>query len=199
MKKVNNSIGLFGGTFDPPHIGHMVVAEWLSEVLEIEKTFFIPTKIHPLKKRPEISTSTIRKEMITAVLQDYANFELSTFEIDRDTISYTIDTIKHFKTKYPQSEIFYLIGADNLDSFLQWKDPFQILELCYLVVYNRGTKNEKNDLIDHPKVLTIESPLIEISSSHVRKRIAKQMPFRSLVPHQVFQYITQNKLYKNNS
>ena len=93
-------------------------------------------------------------------------------------------------------KIYFFVGRDNLDIFLQWKDPFEILDLCYLVVYQRGTRNEKNDLLGHPKVLSVESPLIEISSSHIRKRIAKQMPFRSLVPHQVFEYITRNKLYQ---
>jgi len=196
MKKLNNGIGLFGGTFDPVHIGHLIVAEWLSEVLEIEKTIFIPTKIHPLKKRPGISNPETRLEMLSASLETYPDFEISTFELDRDSVSFSIDTINYFKNKYADKEIYYFIGKDNLDSFLQWKDPFEILELCYLVVYDRNTTKESSDLLSHPKVLSVESPLIEISSSHIRKRIAKQMPFRSLVPHQVFEYITSNKLYQ---
>ena len=195
MKKVNNGIGLFGGTFDPVHIGHLIVAEWLTEVLEIEKTYFIPTKIHPLKKRPVIAKAEARLEMLSRALETYPNFKVSTFELDRDSVSYSIETIKYFKNKYPQKEIYYFIGRDNLDNFLQWKGPFEILELCYLVVYDRGNNQETNDLISHLKVLSVESPLIEISSSHIRNRIAKKMAFKSLVPHQVFEYITHNKLY----
>ncbi len=197
MKKTNNGIGLLGGTFDPVHNGHLIVAEWLNEILEIERTYFIPTKIHPLKKRVGISKSKNRLEMLIAALESYPNFEVSTFELDRELVSYSIDTIKYFKKKYPQKEIYYFIGKDNLNSFLQWKDPFKILELCYLVVYDRETATETNDLMGHHKVLTVESPLIEISSSHIRKRISKQMPFRSLVPHQVFEYITRNNLYSD--
>ncbi len=197
MKKVNSGIGLLGGTFDPVHNGHLIVAEWLNEILEIERTYFIPTKIHPLKKRAGISKAQNRLEMLSAALESYPNFEVSTFELDRELVSYSIDTIKYFKNKFPQKEIYYFIGKDNLNSFLQWKDPFKILELCYLVVYDRETATETNDLMGHHKVLTVESPLIEISSSHIRKRISKQMPFRSLVPHQVFEYITRNNLYSD--
>ncbi len=197
MKKVNSGIGIFGGTFDPVHNGHLIVAEWLNEILEIERTYFIPTKIHPLKKRAGISKAQNRLEMLSAALESYPNFEVSTFELDRELVSYSIDTIKYFKNKFPQKEIYYFIGKDNLNSFLQWKDPFKILELCYLVVYDRETATETNDLMGHHKVLTVESPLIEISSSHIRKRISKQMPFRSLVPHQVFEYITRNNLYSD--
>ncbi len=196
MKKVNEGIGLFGGTFDPVHNGHLIVAEWLTEVLGIEKTYFIPTKNHPLKKRPGISKADNRVEMLSMALENYPDFEVSTFETERESVSYSIDTIKYFKNKYPQKEIYYFIGADNLKTFLQWRDPFEILELCYLAVYNREINKETNDLDGHKKVLIVDSPLIEISSSHIRRRIAKKMPFRSLVPHHVFDYITRNKLFQ---
>ncbi len=196
MKK-NKGIGLFGGTFDPLHHGHIIVAEWLTEILELQKTIFIPTKIHPFNKRQGISPAPQRLEMLQNVLKSFDNFELSTFELDRETVSYAVDTIKYFKNKFPSQELYYFIGSDNLDSFLKWKDPFQILDLCYLAVYNRGHFDHEPDISSHPKVLLVESPLIEISSSHIRKRISKQMPFQSLVPHSVFEYITHNNLYQS--
>lgn len=197
MRSDKSGIGLFGGTFDPIHLGHLIVAEWLSEVLQVKRTFFIPTKIHPFNKRVNISAEKIRLEMLDLALKDYPRFEISKYELENESISYAVDTIKFFQQKNPDEKLYYFIGRDNLDAFLEWKDPMEILKMCYLVVYNRGRGYEKNDLLDHSKVISVDSPLIEISSSHVRKRIKQKMPFKSLVPHQVFDYIIQKKLYQS--
>ena len=195
MTQKKNGIGLFGGTFDPVHIGHLIIAEWLSEILEIDTTYFIPTKIHPFSKRDNISEVSLRQEMLEIALKDYPGFKISDFEISHEDVSYTIETIKYFYDKFPGKQLYYFLGSDNLDSFLEWKDPFDILEMCYLAVYPREKYDKPADLTNHPKVLNMTSPLINISSSHIRKRVAKKMAYKSLVPCGVYDFIRQHKLY----
>jgi len=195
MTQKKNGIGLFGGTFDPVHVGHLIIAEWLSEILEIQKTYFIPTKIHPFLKRNDISDAKLRLEMLQAALKGYPSFEISDFEITKEGVSYTIDTIKYFRKKFPDKELYYFLGSDNLESFLEWKDPFEILDICYLAVYQREKNDKPAELINHPKVLNMTSPIINISSSHIRKRVQKKMTFKSLVPEGVFEFIKEHKLY----
>ncbi|MCB0283743.1 MAG: nicotinate (nicotinamide) nucleotide adenylyltransferase [Calditrichae bacterium] len=189
------AIGLFGGTFDPVHIGHLIVAEWLSEVLKIKTTYFIPAKIHPFVSKSNISSSDNRIEMLSLALKEYPDFKISDVEIKRQEVSYTIDTIKFFKDEFPDSELYFYMGMDNLNTLEQWKDPNEILKMCYVVVYNRGIELKAKDWLEHPKVIHVDSPLIEISSSHIRHRIKKGMAYRSLVPNQVFEYINQKRLY----
>lgn len=197
MTENKNGIGLFGGTFDPVHTGHLIIAEWLSEVLEIETTYFIPTKIHPFQKRTNITDAKLRQEMLKIALKDFPNFKISDFEVSRNNISYTIDTIKYFREEFPDKELYYFLGSDNLASFLEWKDPFDILDLCYVAVYQREKNDKPAELLNHPKVLNMTSPLINISSSHVRKRVSKDMAFKSLVPAGIFEFINKHKLYKS--
>lgn len=195
MTQNTNGIGLFGGTFDPVHAGHLIIAEWLSEILEIETTYFIPTKIHPFGKRSDITGGHFRIKMLEIALRDYPHFQISDFELSKSGVSYSIETIQHFKDQYTDRELYYFMGSDNLESFLEWKDPFEILELCYLVVYQREKTDKPSALLNHPKVLSISSPLINISSSHIRNRVSKGMAYKSLVPTGVFEFIQENKLY----
>lgn len=201
MKNPLKRIGLFGGTFDPVHIGHMVVAEWLTEILQIDTTFWIPAYGHPFDKRVDISNADKRLEMVQRAIDGYPKFQVSTFELDKKGVSYAIDTIAHFIKAYPDSEFYYFIGQDNLKDFLKWRDPLRILEKSYLAVFNRISpiETEKNDLEEHPKVLLVESPRIDISSSHIRRRIEKGMAWKSLVPERVYAYIKANNLYNRES
>lgn len=195
MKAITNGIGLFGGTFDPVHNGHLIIAEWLTEILEIDTTYFIPTKIHPFDKRSDISPAKHRIEMLRNALQGYPKFKISEYEIDKRETSYSVETVKYFWEKFPGAALYFIMGSDNVETFLAWKDPDKILEMCHVVIYNRHQHIAENQLYDHPKVLSIASPFIDISSSQIRKRIKRNMPFKSLVPHSVFDYINQKKIY----
>lgn len=195
MNLSEKAIGLFGGSFDPVHTGHLIVAEWLSEVLKIKTTFFIPAKIHPFVSKSNISSADNRIEMLSLALNDYPDFKISDIEIKRKEVSYTVDTITFFKNEFPDHDLYFYMGMDNLNTLEQWKDPNEILKMCYVVVYNRGVELKAKDWLEHPKVIHIDSPLIEISSSHIRHRIKKGLAYRSLVPKQVFEYINQKRLY----
>ncbi len=187
-------LGLFGGTFNPVHHGHLIVAEWLMYSLEIEKVFFIPSNVHPFKEDENVISADHRKKMLQLALQDYPEFEISEFELVKNSVSYSIETIEFFKSKYADYELYFFIGEDNVKDFFKWKEPLKILDLAYLTIYRRG-ESSSIELYKHHKVLLIDSPLIDISSTHIRNRIKKQISFKSLVPSSVHKYIIENKLY----
>ncbi len=193
-KKVAKGLGLFGGTFDPVHLGHLVVAEWLTDSLGLQKTVFIPNYRHPFGKREDITPGEVRLEMLRLALKRYPQFEISSIELDRKGISYTVDTVQYFKEKYPDEDLYYFIGADNLKEFLSWKEPHQILRMAYLVVFNRSS-SPFIEPFQHKNLLYVDSPTIDISSTHIRHRIRKNCSFRSLVPDTVYDFIINNSLY----
>jgi nicotinate-nucleotide adenylyltransferase len=191
-------IGLFGGTFDPIHMGHLIVAEWITDSLELDKTIFIPNNIHPFRKRSDITGSQHRLKMVEKAIQEFPRFDVSDLELRNEGVSYTIDTLHYFISEYPESNIYYIMGADNLKDFTSWKQPHEILKLVNLVVYNRPGI-EINESLEHERMILIDSPFIDISSTHVRHRIREHRAFRSLVPPEVYRYITEHKLYLDES
>jgi nicotinate-nucleotide adenylyltransferase len=187
-------IGLFGGTFDPIHIGHTIVTEWIYDSLELDKIFFIPNYIHPFQKRTNITPAQKRLQMLKLAVKDYPDFEISSIELDRKDVSYTVDTIRYFKKNYPGTELFYIIGADIIAEFFSWREPHEILRLANIVVFNRSTTNFREPF-KNEKLIYIDSPFIEISSTHVRHRIKENRSFRSLLAPKVYEFIIENKLY----
>lgn len=187
-------IGLFGGTFDPVHLGHTIVAEWLQFKLDLYEIHFIPNYIHPFAKRNDISTPKNRLHMLSLALADYPSFKVCQYEINKKEISYSIDTIHYFKKKYPDVKLIYLIGGDNVEEFSSWKNSDDIFKLANVVVCNRGIKTTKKT----ERFEFIESPLIEISSSQIRERIKNHIPYRSFLHPDVFRFIEKNKIYSSD-
>ncbi len=189
-------IGLFGGTFDPIHIGHTIVAEWIWDALHLDRVIFIPNFIHPFHKRQGISDARYRLRMLQLALSDFPQFEISTIEIDREGVSYTIDTIRHFQQKYADTQLFLIVGTDNLHDFWKWKEPQNILTEARMVVYNR-----KGFSVD-PKfkkenIVFLETPHIEISSTEIRQRIQNKRACQSLLHPGVYQFIKEHKIYQS--
>lgn len=184
-------IGLFGGTFDPIHLGHTIVAEWLQYKLNLCEVYFIPNYKHPFNKRRDISESRHRLNMLNIALSNFPPFKISQYEIDKEEISYSIDTIRYFHNQYPDKELYYLIGGDNIKEFSAWKDYNDIFKLAKVVVYRR--EEEQSEISD--KFIFVNSPRIEISSSQIREYIKKNIPCRSLLHPDVFRYIKENELY----
>ena len=120
-------IGLFGGTFDPIHLGHTLVAEWLQHKLDLDTIHFIPNYIHPFAKRKDISSSQNRLQMLNLALNDYPSFKICDYEINTKEVSYSIHTIQYFKKTFPEDILFYLIGSDNVDEFSLWKNSDDII------------------------------------------------------------------------
>lgn len=184
-------IGLFGGTFDPVHLGHTIVAERLQYKLNLDEIHFIPNYIHPFAKRENISSSQNRLQMLNLALKEYPSFKICEYEINKNEISYSIHTIQYFKKSYPRAKLFYLIGEDNVNEFSSWENSDDIFKLARVVVYNRGNQES----VKPGKFMFIKSPLIEISSSAIREHIKNHIPYQSLVHPDVFDYIKKSQIY----
>ncbi len=187
-------LGLFGGTFDPPHIGHIIVAEWLSQALGTDKTLFIPAYKHPFDSKSDITPESHRLEMLKRAISGFPRFELYDYEITQKNTSYTIDTVDHVSKEFPGSKLYLFVGEDNLESFDKWKDPADLLDLCTLAVFTRGGKKQSS-WSRHKQVIKLESPRIDVSSTMIRERVEKGLAFRSLVPFEVYKYIVEHNLY----
>ena len=190
-----NKLGIFGGAFDPIHIGHLVEAQYATEELGLDKLLFIPTGDHPLK--PQSASSGQRLEMTRIAIQDNPMFELSDIEIKRAGKSYTIDTLNQVKKLFPAKEYHLVVGLDNADTFHKWHRMDEILEMCRVVVLSRMMTD---DYVLSPSILEkiriLDSPIIETSSTEIRERIEDGKSVRYLVPDNVREFIYDNKIYE---
>lgn len=189
-------ICLFGGTFDPPHIGHLLIAQTICEAESFDKILFIPVNIPPHKT---VNTPLEdRLNMLDIAIDDNPNFEISDIEIKRGGVSYTIDTIKTIKNKYniSSNKISYLIGSDSLLNFHNWKDPEKILEECQIIVAIRpGFRPSDIPAWILHKIQFANIPRFEISSTNIRDRWVEDKTIRYMVTLPVWDYINEHKLY----
>ena len=188
------AVGIFGGTFDPIHLGHLITAQALREIRELEKIIFIPAFISPHKVNVKSLGAEHRLEMVRLSIEGIPYFDYSGIEINSASISYTVDTLRKLKAKYDDLEL--IIGYDNIIDFNTWKEPDEILKLAKLIVLKRKTsiEPEKKDKYFNSAIF-VETPTIEISSSEIRNRIGNNLPINFLVPRKVRQYIYKNNLY----
>jgi nicotinate-nucleotide adenylyltransferase len=195
MKK----IGLLGGTFDPIHYGHLIISEYLRDLLKLAEIWFIPTKIHPLKSNDNITCDEYRVEMLELAIENNQYFKCCKIEIERGDISYTIDTIDQLYKDFKQIEpVFYLfIGMDNVNELDRWKEPMHIIRRTQVIAFGRpGFKTNKSSEKFLPYLKFIEVPLLEISSTDIRNRVREGKSVRYLVPDPVRTIIEQKGLYK---
>ena len=186
-------IGMLGGTFNPIHIGHLILAEELREKLKLDKIIFVPAYLPPHKDNSDIAPAKTRYGMIKLAIKTNRYFSVSDTEIKRDGRSYTIDTIKEFKNIYPKDELYFIIGSDLLKYLDAWKDLDEIIKMVRFIVATRpGYPLEK--IPSHISTLPIRA--VDISGFEIRKAIRENKSFRYLVPEAVFKYIVKNKLYK---
>jgi len=189
------SIGLYGGSFDPIHFGHLITTQAVLEKRNLDKIIFMPSYISPLKQDSVIVEDCHRLEMVRLATSQFPQFLVSDLEINKKTVSYTFDTLLELKNKY--SDIELIIGLDNLLVFEKWHNPDKIFQMCKVIVMKRladdlGTKRNKY----FEKAIFAETPNIEISSTEIRNRVKNNLPIDFLVPARVSEYIYQNGLYK---
>jgi len=185
-------IGILGGTFNPIHIGHLILAEEIREKIGLDKIIFVPTYLPPHKNNTDIAPAWDRYRMIKLAIKRNPFFLVSDFEIKKDGLSYTIDTIKEFKKVYPKDDLYFLIGSDLLKYLDDWKDLPEILQMVKFIVATRpGYPLEKIPAY----ISTMEIRAVDVSAFEVRQCIKNKKSFRYLVPEAVFRYINKNKLY----
>jgi len=191
---------LFGGSFDPPHLGHLGIAEYIRDELQFDLILFIPAYIAPHKVKYRITSAEHRLEMLKLALKDRPGLELSDLEIRRRGISYSIDTILQIKKimSLRSDDLYFLIGADSLLELQTWREPERILTESRLLVAARpdfSIDNIPENLRGRVKFLA--NPLLDISSTQIRQNIKNNHPVQQLVPDSVADYIARNRLYKN--
>ncbi len=193
--------GIMGGTFNPPHYGHLYAAEQVRQALELDKVLFIPTNLPPHKKMPAGSADTAQRcAMVEMMLKGRGWAELSTIEIDRGGASYTVDTLRALHETGKYGELFLIMGTDMLMMLdTGWREPEEICRLCTLAVVARGA-GEREGLQKkaealrekyHADIHLVDCPVVEISSTQIRAGQSLQ----EMVPRAVFEFIEQNRLY----
>ncbi len=192
-------IGLMGGTFDPVHLGHLIMAEWTKSELLLDRIVFIPSGRPPHKESHELTPAPVRRALLEAALAHEEDYDISEVELGREGISYTIDTVRSLLDDhhYKNAELFMIIGADTLLELHTWKHPETVLSLVQMVVCLRpGFPLEKADGEFLSKVNVIPFPFIDISSSRIRERVRQGKSIHFLVPAAVEEYIHKTGLYR---
>jgi len=192
------TIGIYGGTFDPIHTGHLITAQSVCEIRKLDKIIFIPSFISPHKTDRISSSPKHRISMLKLAISGIPYFEYSNLEIRKKNISYTINTIQALKSSYDNIEL--IIGYDNLITFDTWKEPDRILEQVNLIVLRRKVKEDnyhKNKYYE--KAIFIDTPFIEIYGTDIRERVRNDKSINFLVPQKVMAYIYKHNLYKEKS
>ena len=190
-------IGVFGGTFDPPHIGHLLVANDAREALELDRLIFVPAGAQPFKvETPPVASGQDRLEMVRLAVADDANYVVDDAEINRKGLSFTVDTLEHLSERNPGARLFLLMGEDVLAGFEKWRSPARIRELATLVAVTRG--GLAGSIVDPTTsaVLRVSTRRVDVSSTEIRERRRAGKSIKGFVPESVERFIDVRGLYR---
>jgi nicotinate-nucleotide adenylyltransferase len=188
-------IGLFFGSFNPIHIGHLIIANYMANYTELDQVWLMVSPHNPLKSKSDLINAYDRLEMAKLATDDAENIRVSDIEFRLPQPSYTIDTLVHLKEKYPEHTFTLIMGSDNLSSLNKWKNYELILRDYRIFVYPRpGDLN--SELRDHPSVTITETPLMEISATFIRKAIKENKSVQYFLPDKVLKFIDSKSLYR---
>lgn len=190
-------IGLYFGTFNPIHIGHLIIGNHMAEFSDLEQVWFVVTPHNPHKTKNTLLDDYKRLEMVFMATENYPKLKPSDIEFKLPQPNYTVNTLAHLQEKYPQHEFALIMGEDNLNSLHKWKNYDVILQNHDIYVYPRISGDTVNpELGIHPKIHRIAAPVVEISSTFIRDSIKAGKNVRALLPEAVWQYVDHNNLYK---
>jgi len=199
-------IGIFGGSFDPIHLGHLLLAETAREAGGLEQVWFNPAFQSPLKTHEPRATPRQRLEMLRLAVAGYPAFRVYDGEIKRKGVSYTVETLRSVAAENPDAELFLIIGADSLAEFPRWHDPLGILELAQVMAMNRSESTASLDPVQAalgakvlPRFHLVQMPMIGLSSTALRERVAAGNSIRFQTPRAIEQYIHQHRLYASEA
>lgn len=197
-------LGIFGGTFDPPHIGHLILAAELSHVMTLDAVYWVLTPQPPHKLKKDITPVSLRKEMLQITLDGNEKFHLSSVDLDRPPPHFAADTVQIFRENFPDDKLVYLIGEDSLRDLPNWERPEQFLRAVDTVgVLSRPCVEADLDALDRElpgvghKVTLVSKPLLQISSTAIRYRAKEGQPYRYFLHPEVYKLIENNALYRD--
>lgn len=194
-------LGLLGGTFDPIHYGHLMIAEIIGEELSLDRVLFLPAGIPPHKPGQPISSATHRLRMTELAVEDNPRFAVSTMDIETDRRSFTVDLLRRIARLEPGADLFFIMGADSLRDFPTWHDPVGIVRQARLAVANRpGFPLDLEDIYAlvpeaRARTVVVSSPAIDVSATAIRARAASERSIRYLTPEPVRAYIMTHRIY----
>ena len=202
-------LGILGGTFDPVHYAHLLLAESCREQLRLDQVWFLPAAVPPHKRQRELTPSTQRIEMLELAIGGHASFRVCTYEVEQGGINYTVDTLAHLQAQDPKRELFFLMGADSLRDLPTWKEPVRLCQIAILAVVCRSGTGVGEDLdfgglegllaperLELIRQNRVQMPRIDLSSSEIRQRVGAGQSIRYRTPRAVEKYIETHGLYR---
>lgn len=194
MKK----IGLFFGSFNPIHIGHLILANYILENSDMDELWFVVSPQNPFKDKKSLLTDHNRLDMVQLAVKNYPKMRASNVEFSLPKPSYTIDTLTYLKEKYPNYSFALIMGEDNLDSLPKWKNSEKLMSDYQIIVYPRTFEGEKKDseYLQHENISMVNAPIIELSATEIRNMIREGKNVRPMLPPEVFEYLDGSSFYK---
>ncbi|HKO15987.1 MAG TPA: nicotinate-nucleotide adenylyltransferase [Gemmatimonadaceae bacterium] len=189
-------VAIFGGSFDPPHIGHLLAATDAFEALALDRLIFVPAAVQPLKVGRAAATAAQRLAMVQRLAEGDPRFTVDPIEIDREGLSYTVDTLESLARTDPADERFLLLGADALAAFPAWREPERIVRLARLAVLRRPGSAGASAAVPGPAPVLLQTRFVEVSSSEIRERVKAGKPIRGFVTDSVAELIASERLYR---
>ncbi|MFV5696835.1 nicotinate (nicotinamide) nucleotide adenylyltransferase [Flavobacterium sp. ZT3R17] len=190
-------IGLYFGTFNPIHVGHLIIANHMAEHADLDQVWMVVTPHNPLKKKSTLLDDYHRLQMVHLATEDFPKIKPSDIEFKLSQPNYTVNTLVYLQEKFPNYEFSLIMGEDNLKSLHKWKNYEAILAHHEIYVYPRLSSEAENLMFkDHPKIHMIDAPVVEISSTFIRDNIKKGKNVQPLLPPKVWEYIDHNNFYR---
>ena len=190
-------IGLYFGTFNPIHIGHLIIANHMAEHSDLDQIWMVVTPHNPHKKKSTLLDDYHRLHMVHLATEDFPKIHPSDIEFKLPQPNYTVNTLAHLQEKFPQHEFSLIMGEDNLNSLHKWKNYEVILQNHDIYVYPRVNSGEiEEQFVNHPKIHSVGAPVIELSSTFIRESIKKGKYVVPMLPHKVWEYVEHNNFYK---
>ncbi|VFA43352.1 nicotinate (nicotinamide) nucleotide adenylyltransferase [Chryseobacterium indologenes] len=194
MKK----IGLFFGSFNPIHIGHLILANYILENSDMDELWFVVSPQNPFKDKKSLLNDHNRLDMVQLAVKNYPNMRASNVEFSLPKPSYTIDTLTYLHEKYPEYSFSLIMGEDNLDSLHKWKNADILIKKHHIIVYPRVFDGAKKDseYLRHDNISLVKAPIIELSATEIRNMIKEGKNVRPMLPPEVFEYLDGSSFYK---
>ncbi|MCH9660197.1 MAG: nicotinate-nucleotide adenylyltransferase [Bacteroidetes bacterium] len=190
-------IGLYFGTFNPIHVGHLTIANYMVEYSDLDEVWMVVTPHNPHKKKKTLLDNNHRMVMVEIALEDYPKIKASKIEFNLPQPNYTVNTLAHLEEKYPGQNFSLIMGEDNLKSFHKWKNYEVILDRYHLYVYPRISQGKMEHQFEgHKKITKIPAPIMELSSTFIRKGIKEGKNIRPMLPHNVWKYVDEMNFYR---